>query len=702
MSDAMRGERAPSGLFSRGNGGLVSAAPAIAIVMCVIMILAPLPAFLLDTLMAFNLTLSLLIILITLYTSRALEFSSFPTVLLGSTLFGLALNVSSTRLILAQGEKFDGRMIRAFASFVVGTQGNEGIVIGFIIFIIIIAAQAIVITKGATRVGEVAARFTLDSLPGKQMAIEAEYSSGLISEEEATRKKRDLQKEADFYGAMDGSSKFVSGNVIVGIIITVVNIIGGLVVGVILHGESWQSAITNYITFAVGDGLVSQLPALLVSTATGIIVTRASADGGSFGELVTKQFTLQRRIYWLAGGFLFGMALLPGFPGLVLIPMAGVCFLLGYTLRKKSAEAQREPSGAAREKRKEAEADFSPVVPLDDLSMELGYGLLSLVNKEQGADLLDRVTRMRRETAVDIGLVVPKIHIIDNMRLDPPDYCLKIKGIEAGRGSLRLGCYLAIGSGPIEEEIPGEKTLDPTFGLEALWITESLRDRAEKAGYTVVDLPSIIVTHLTEVIKRNAADILGRQETQAMLDALKKNHPALVEEVLKNLGLGEIQKTLQNLLRERVSIRNMVKILETLADYGSLKNITVAELTEKTRQSLGRQICLQYAEAGTLRFFTLAPKLEEILRSSRADSLSGAVMAALKPDIQRKWINALANAFRLIKDQGHYPLILSSEPARPVVKASTLRDFPDLVVLSAAEIAPDMKLESFGEIKLEG
>jgi flagellar biosynthesis protein FlhA len=673
---------------------------AVGVIVIVMMMIIPLPTFLLDTFMAGNLVLSLLIILITLYARRALDFSVFPTLLLVVTIFGLALNVSSTRLILSLGHKFDGKLIRAFASFVVGTKGAEGLVIGFIIFIIIIAVQFIVITKGATRIAEVAARFTLDALPGKQMAIEAEYNSGAISEEEATRKKNDLQREVDFYGAMDGASKFVSGNVKVGILITVVNMIGGMIVGMSLHGENLSTAVNTYIALTIGDGLVSQFPALLVSTATGLIVTRAVSDG-SFGEDVTKQFSRQSRIYWIAALFLIVLAFLPGFPWYVLAPMGGLFAYFAYTLGKKEAAPLVAEAAAEKAKAKESQVEISPVVPLDPISLELGYGLIPLVDKDQGAELLDRITRIRKETALDIGLVVPRIRIIDNMRLEPSEYCLKIKGVEVGRGSLRLGSYMAINPGKVKEEVPGEPTRDPAFGLPALWIAEEDRDQAERAGYTVVDPPSIIATHLTEVIKRHAAEILGRQELQAILDTLKKDYPAVVDETLKNLSLGEIQKVLQGLLRERVSIRNMVAILECLADYGAVtKDITF--LIEKVRQTLARQICQQYAdESKTLRVFTLHPKLEQMIIDSRVET-AGGVIAGLKPDIHRQWINTLANSIRSVQEQGYFPIILCSEAARPLVRSSTIRDFPDLVVLSVPEIVPEMKLEALGEIKLEG
>ncbi|RKX76336.1 MAG: flagellar biosynthesis protein FlhA [Spirochaetes bacterium] len=690
-------QRVFSNSFLRQKSDVFVAAGVIVIVM---MMIIPMPTVILDMLMSFNLMLSLLVILIVLYTKRALDFTVFPAILLVTTVFGLALNVSSTRLILSLGSEFDGKIIRAFGTFVVGTAGPEGLVIGIIIFIIIIAVEYIVITKGATRVAEVAARFTLDALPGKQMAIEAEYNSGVITEEEATRRKNELQREVDFYGAMDGASKFVQGNVLVGILITVINMIGGLTVGMTIHGEPFDVAVNTYISLTVGDGLVTQFPVLIIATATGIIVTRAVSDG-SFGSDVTNQFSRQSRIYWIAAFFLLVLSFLPGFPWYVLLPMAGMTGFLAYRLsRRAMAEEEREEVKEAVRKEREAPAEISPVVPLDPLSLELGYGLIPLVDKDQGAELLDRITRIRREAALELGLVVPRIRIIDNMRLEPSEYCFKIKGVEVGRGNIKIGYYLAINPGQVSEEIAGEHTTDPAFGLPALWITEDQREKAERAGYTVVDSPSIIATHLTELIKKHAADILGRQEVQSILDALKSDYPTVVDEARKILSVGEIQKVLQGLLRERVSIRNMVVILETLADYGSVSR-DIGFLIEKVRQALGRQICLQYAdEDKVLRVLTLEPEVEQKIIDSRME-LPGGVTAALDPDYHRKLMTTLSNAVKTVQDQGHYPIILCSEAARALVKAATLRDIPELVVLSVPEIAVDIHIEALGEIRLE-
>ncbi|HSV56668.1 MAG TPA: flagellar biosynthesis protein FlhA, partial [Magnetospirillaceae bacterium] len=607
----------------------------------------------------------------------------------------------STRLILTMGQRFDGRLIRAFSTFVVGAGGTEGLVVGFIIFVVIIAVQAIVITKGATRIAEVAARFTLDGLPVKQMAIESEFNSGAITEEESRRRKDDVQREVDFYGQMDGASKFVSGNVKVGIFISVINMIGGLIVGMAIHGESFQTAIESYTALTIGDGLLTQMPALLVSTATGIIVTRANSQG-TFGGDVTEQFSRNARIYWVGSTVLAGLALLPGFPWYVLMPMAAALASLAWKLSQKAvldADAARAHPAGSKTKPDSAH-ELSPVVPLDPISLELGYGLIPLVDRDKGAELLERITRIRKESALDMGLVVPRIRIIDNMRLEPSEYCFKIKGVEVGRGVIRLGYFMAINPGGVTEDVPGEKTRDPAFGLAALWIAEDQRDRAERAGYTVVDAPSIVATHLTEIIKRHAAAILGRQEIQAILDTLRKDYPAVVEDAQKHLSLGEIQKAIQALLREQVSVRNMVVILETLADYAGITK-DPGFLAEKVRQALGRQICLQYADGGkVLRVLTLDPALEQKIVESRVESALGAI-SALEPAVHRQWIKALTQAVAAVQKQGYFPLILCSEAARALVKSSTEREIPDLVVLSVPEIVADITVEAVGEIRLE-
>ena len=673
---------------------------AIGVVLFVMMIVIPLPSFILDAFMSINLVFGIVVILMVLYTRHALEFSVFPTLLLILTVFGLAINISSTRLILVKGSNFDGKIVRAFGSFVVGSSGTEGFVIGLIIFIIIIIVQVLVITKGSTRVAEVAARFTLDALPGKQMAIEAEYSSGLITEEEATKKKNDLQKEVDFYGAMDGASKFVSGNVKVGIIITLVNIIGGMIVGIALHAETMDIAVNTYIPLAIGDGLVTQLPALLVSTSTGIIVTRSVSEA-SFGRDITTQFGRQSRPYWIAAGILVVLGILPGFPWYVLFPLAGLMVFLALTLsRKILTDEEKVKLEKFKEKEREAPKEMSPVVPLDPLSLEIGYGLIPLVDKDHGAELLNRITRIRRESALELGIVVPRIRIIDNMRLEPPEYSFKINGVEVGKGKIRMGHYLAINPGGIKEKIPGEIAKDPAFGLPATWITEDYREKAEQLGYTVVDPPSIIATHFTEIIKKHASEILGRQGVKTILDTLKNDYPAVIEEINKIFSVGEIHKVLQGLLKEQVSIRNIVQILEILADFGEVtKNIGF--LIEKVRQALRRQICAHYAdENNIIRVLTLSPGLEQAIIDAKVETTTG-LIAALEPAMQRKWIHALVSAVKAVQDKGVTPVILCSEAARSLIKSSSSREVPHLVVLSVPEITAEITIESLGEIAIQ-
>jgi len=686
--------------------GRTDAAFAAAVVLVVLALIIPLPTFLVDVLLSVNLLLSVLILLVVIYTRRVLEFTLFPTLLLITTVFSLALNISTTRLILNMGAQFDGQIIRAFATFVVGGKPGAAdatnLVVGVIIFVILLAVQFMVITKGATRVAEVAARFTLDGLPAKQMTIDNSFSSGSITEDEAMKRKSELQQEVDFFGAMDGASKFVQGSVQVGLLITLINVIAGFAVGMAIRGEDFNTALQTYISLTIGDGLVSQIPALLISVSTGLLVTRSSS-GNSVGSDAFTQFTQQGRIYWIAAAFMAVLGIIPGFPWYILFPIAGLMAFLAYTLQKKETAAaqKKETAAAAGAGASKSEASKGPetVAPLDPLSLELGYGLIPLVDKEQGAELLERVTRIRRETALDLGLVVPRIRIIDNMRLEPSEYSLKIKGMEVGRGAIRMGCYMAINPGGDREAIPGEKTKDPAFGLPALWITEDARDKAERAGYTVVDSPSIIATHLTEVIKKHAMEILGRQEVQSLLETVKTDYPTVVDEVQKIFSIGEVQKVLQGLLLEQVSIRNLVVILETLGDFGGVTKDT-AFLIEKVRQALSRQICLQYADDDkVLHVLTLDPALEQQIIDSRHDQVTGPV-AALDPDLARQWINAVTNAFRQVQNTGYYPMILSSEAARPLIKNSTLRDLPDLVVLSVPEVAPGIRVESVGDIRL--
>ena len=685
---------------------------AAAVVVVIAMIIIKLPTPLLDALMAFNILGSVLVLLLVIFSSRAIDFSSFPTVLLIMTVFGLGLNVSSTRLILSEGTKFNGKMVKAFANFVVGSSDTKGVVVGLVIFIIIIAVQTFVITKGASRVAEVAARFTLDAMPQKQMAAEQEYNSGVITEEELKQKKIDIQREADFYGNMDGASKFVSGNVKVGIFITILNVVAGLIIGVGFGDESFSSAVGVYTSLTIGDGLLSQLPSLLISFATGLIVTRsASEQGATLGSDIKKQFSQSSLIYYVGGVVMILIGVLPGFPWYVLIPLGGALFYIGWRLgrlNKKAAVAvaaekagQKAAAGSAAPSSSSSSA--SPIAPLDPLSLELGYVLIPLVDKDKGAELLERVKRMRREAALDLGLVVPSIRIIDNISLDPSEYSFKIRGVEVGRGKIRMGCYMCMNAGGVIKEIQGDPTRDPAFGLPAIWVPEKRREEAEKAGYAVVDPPTIIATHLTELIKRHASEILGRQEVQSIIDALKKDYPAVTDEVTKMFTIGEIQKVMQGLLNEQVSVRNMVVILETMADYGNVTKKTDV-LVERVREALGRQICLQYAETDdndvhTLKVLTVGVGFLTKLVESRVETNNGPI-ASLEPELHRAWIAALSGTIASVREKGFMPVIMCPSEARLLVKKSTEREIPNLVVISVSEIATDIHVEMLGEIKV--
>lgn len=669
---------------------------AFGVVLVVMMLIIPLPTVLLDLLMAINLMLSLLVILLVLYNKDPLQFTLFPTVLLVSSVFGLALNVSSTRLILGKGANFNGRIIRAFATFVVGTDGQQGLVIGFIIFVILVAVQFMVITKGATRVAEVAARFALDGLPQKQMAIDSEYSSGAISENEMRTRKKHLDDTVQFYGSMDGATKFIAGTVKVSIVITLVNIVGGLIVGIAIHGEPFSQAITTYVSLTIGDGLVSQVPVLLVSVATGLIVTRAISEG-SFSNDVQKQFSQQSRIYFVAAVFLLLMGLLPGFPWYLMIPLSVLTGFLAFRLNSKKKIEQTEIE--SKEKSSSETRELSPVVPLDPVSLELGFGLIPLVDKDQGAELLERITRIRKEAALDMGLVVPRVRIMDNMRLEPSEYAFKIRGTEVGRSKLQMNSLMVLNPRGGEWEIEGEPTIEPAYGMRALWINENLREKAERAGYTVIDGPSIIATHLTGILKKHASELLGRQEIKSMLDTLAEDYPAVVGEVNKVLSLGEIQKILQGLLLEEVSIRNLVVILETVADYAAVSRDS-GFLIEKTRQALRRQICLQYADADKiLHIYTIAPSLEKTIVDSGTEISEGGI-AAIDEKLQRRLLNSIVNSVQSSRDKGIWPVLLCSASARVFLRSAIQQTLRNLPVLSVSELSNSVQLENLGEIQL--
>ncbi|WP_024468526.1 flagellar biosynthesis protein FlhA [Treponema pedis] len=683
-------------------------AVAVAALLIVFMIIIPLPTSLLDLFMAVNLIFSLMILLIVLFVDKPTEFTVFPSLLLVSTIFGLAINVSSTRLILTLGSKFDGKMIDAFSSFVIGSGGNQGLVVGLVVFIILIAVQAFVITKGATRIAEVAARFALDFNNTRSMSIEAEYNAGIITEAEARKKKEDLQKATDFYGAMDGASKFVSGNVKIGIFMTILNIFAGLIIGMVFRNEAFGNAVQMYTRFTIGDGLLAQLPSLLISVATGLVVTR-SASTGSFGSEVTNQFSQNSKIYYIGAGTLLLMAILPGFPSIILIILALALAFLGWRLQKTQTlrmltENEAKAAKSASEKAsKPGGEDSKAVNPLDDLSLQFGYGLLPLVDEAKGAELLARVKRIRQEIALEIGLVMPIIRIMDNVKLDPDEYCFTIQGTEVARAKIRMGAYLAVNPGNVQDEIAGETTVDPAFGLPALWISEENRSAAERAGYTVIDPPSIVATHLTHIIKTHAADILTRQMVSDILESVKKTNPVVVEEIQSNqkFSLGELQKILQCLLEENVSIRNTAAILETIADYRRLTG-DVYLIAEKVRQRLGRQIVQQYIDSdNTLRAFMVDPVFLQTVIESRVETFNGP-MPAIDTEQKKAWLRSVQTAYNNFNSQFMgIAVILVPEEGRLLIKKLIEYELPMVPVLGIPEIPKNISVIGLGNIKPE-
>ncbi|UTC89041.1 flagellar biosynthesis protein FlhA [Treponema denticola] len=681
---------------------------AIGAIMVIFVIIIPLPTALLDFFMALNLIFSLIILLIVLFVDKPTEFTVFPSLLLVSTIFGLALNVSSTRLILTYGEKFNGKMIAAFSQFVIGSTGNQGLVIGFVVFIILIAVQAFVITKGATRIAEVAARFALDFNNTRSMSIEAEYNAGVITEAEARKKKEELQRSTDFYGAMDGASKFVSGNVKIGIFITVLNIVAGLIVGIVFRQEEFTKAMQMYTRFTIGDGLLAQLPSLFISVATGLVVTR-SASTGSFGKDITDQFARNSTVYYIAAITLTVMAVLPGFPSIILILIALSLAFLGWRLQTtKVTRAQKEQAAkeaqAASEKAAKTETDDTKAVsPYDDLSLQFGYGLIPLVDEKRGSDLVPRVKRIRKEIALETGLVMPVIRMMDAMNLPPDEYCITIQGAEVARSKIRMGAYLAVNPGNVQDEIPGEPTLDPAFGLPAIWISESNQAAAERAGYTVIDPPSIIATHLTQVIKTHADDILSRQMVSNILDSAKKLNPIVVEEIQSNdkLTLGDLQTVFKCLLRENVSIRNTTAILETISDYRRITG-DMYLIAEKVRQRLGRQIVQQYlGEDKALRAFMVDSAFFQTVLASRIDTLTGP-QPAIDTESKKAWLRAVQNAYNNFNAQFvGIAVILVPEEGRLLIKRLLEYEMPMVPVLSVPEIPKDVSVIGMGNITPE-
>ncbi|MDR1701285.1 MAG: flagellar biosynthesis protein FlhA [Sporomusaceae bacterium] len=669
---------------------------AIAIIAIVIMLIIPLPTFLLDLFLTLNITLGLLIVMVTIYNVEALDFAVFPSLLLVTTLFRLALNVSSTRLILLEG--YAGEVIMSFGNFVVG--GNA--VVGFIIFVILIIIQFIVITRGAERVSEVAARFTLDAMPGKQMSIDADLNAGLITDKEARLRREKIQKEADFYGAMDGASKFVKGDAIAAIIIIVINIVGGFIIGMAMRDMDLLDALQTYTLLTVGEGLVNQIPALLISTATGIIVTRAASDS-NLGYDIATQMISNPRIFYIASGVMALFSLIPGLPGLpffiIAATLCGIGIMLTITAKPDVEDELLKQEEQEKDEVRKPE-NVIALLHVDPMELEIGYSLIPMVDISQGGDLLDRVVMIRRQCALELGLVVPTIRIRDNIQLKPNVYVIKIRGIEVARGELLLDHYLAMDAGNVSEWVPGVETVEPAFGLPALWIQDTYREQAELSGYTVVDPVSVLATHLTEVIKLHAFEIIGRQETQTLVDSLKQTHASLVDEVTPGLlAIGDVQKVLSNLLRERISIRNLVTILETLADYATFTKDTDI-LAEYVRHALARQISRQYVPPNNiLTCVTVAPQLENTIANSLQRTDQGTYVS-LDPQTVQSITTSLTGELPKITNMGFQPIVLTSPNVRPYFKKLTERSIPDLIVLSYAELEPKVEVQALGMVKI--
>lgn len=680
----------PASFLSRASS-LSDLTVIVGVVLIVVMMVVPLPPAMLDLMLALNMSLSLLLILLTMNVVEPLEIAAFPSIVLIMTLFRAALNVSSSRLILLTGNP--GKIITAFGQFVVG--GNY--VVGFVIFLILVIVQFMVITKGAERVAEVAARFTLDAMPGKQMSIDADLNAGLITESEARARRRSVEREADFYGSMDGASKFVKGDAIVSIIITLINLIGGFAVGILQRGLSFDQALTRYTLLTVGDGLVSQIPALLVSTATGIIITRAASES-NLGHEISHQMLSNRKALLTAGGIISVFGLVPGLPTLPFLTLGVICGVLGYYTGP--ADVIPEEQQAA-EEQAIAEEGRSPeqlvsLLQVDPIELEIGYGLIPLVDSSQGGDMLDRISMIRRQCALELGLLVPVIRIRDNLQLSPGAYVVKIKGIQVAKGELMTNHYMAMDAGGVTERVEGIPTTEPAFGLDALWISASEREKAEYAGYTVVDAPAVLATHLTEVIRSHAPELLGRQEAKTLIDGLRSEYSAVVDELIPNLmTLGEVQKVLQNLLREGVPIRNMVTILETLADTAPLTKDTDI-LTEYVREALGRQITNMYLEEDVLHILTLSPEWEEAVSSSIEYTERGMVIN-FDPRLLQTLFLQLGKA--LEQHPLPHPIVLVAPQIRPALKHLTQRAIPKLIVLSYNEITPDTEVQAHGVVK---
>ncbi|ASN05711.1 flagellar biosynthesis protein FlhA [Virgibacillus necropolis] len=665
------------------------------VILIIAMLVVPLPGWLLSILILINIILALIVILVSMNTQDALQFSIFPSLLLLLTLFRLALNVSTTRSILSEGEA--GGVVETFGSFVIG----DNPLVGFVVFIILVIIQFLVITKGAERVSEVGARFSLDAMPGKQMSIDADLNAGLISEQQAKERRAKVENEADFHGAMDGASKFVKGDAIAGIIIVLINIVFGLIIGMVQMGMSFPEALNTFMRLTVGDGLVSQIPALLIATATGIIVTRASSKG-NLGSDVSGQLLQYPKLLFIAAGAIFLLGLTP-INFLLTTTLAGLLVLSGYMLLKQ--EEKMEVPDVEEEEQSESSAMKSPenvvsLLNMDPIEFEFGYALIPLVDASQGGDLLDRVIMIRRQLAIELGIVIPVVRIRDNIQLNPNEYRLKIKGNEVAFGELLLDHYLAMTPGIDDDSLEGIDTNEPAFGLPAKWISEEVKDEAELSGFTVVDPPSVVSTHITEVIKKHAHILLGRQETKQLIDHLKENYPILADEVTPEpLSFGDIQKVLAKLLKENVSIRNLPIIFETLADFAKMTNDTEL-LAEYARQSLSPQITKQYAKDDrSLKVITVSGAVEKMIAENIQQTEHGNYLS-LDPESQQLIIKTVSEEVERIALQEDTAILLCSPAIRMYMKQLVERFLPQVVVLSYNELEPTVQVQSVGVVNV--
>ena len=664
-----------------------------------LLMIIPLPPLILDLCLALNITIAILILIISLYTEKAVEFSIFPSVLLVTTLFRLSLNVASTRLILLHGnEGMDaaGSVIEAFGQFVVG----GSYVVGLVIFVILVIINFIVITKGAGRIAEVAARFTLDAMPGKQMAIDADLNAGLIDETTARKRREDIANEANFHGAMDGASKFVRGDAIAGIIITLINIGAGFIIGVLQKGMPLADAAKNYTILTVGDGLVSQVPALIISTAAGMLVTR-SAGRNDFGAEMKTQFTRYSKALWVVAVILLGFALIPGLPFLPFLVLSGILAYTAFRLDKAEAAKRLEEAVVERPQPVvKPDQDYEKMLNVDLIELEVGYGLIPFVDAAQDGELLTRIQSIRKQFALTSGFIVPPVHIKDNLQLNPNQYTISLKGVVIATAEMMPGYYMAMDPGMVTETIKGLPTREPAFDLPAIWITEDKRERAQIAGYTVVDCITVMATHISEVIKKHAHELLGRQETQTLIDNLSKTYPKLVEELVPHvLNLSNVMRVLQNLLRENVSIRDLRSILETMADYAHMTQDTDI-LTEYVRHALSRSLTAALLQNdNTLLVLTMDRKVEETIQTAIQHRERGSYLA-LDPKTAQKILDSL-NTLLSSAVGMQQPVLLVLPQIRPHVRRLTERYFPNLMVLSHNEITSQIRIQSIGTVTID-